>query len=234
MQAALNSENPGAAAEIYTNQLPNLIGSDPWAVVEFARKNQTQSWYRDFTRALAEGWAKVNPEEAARWVAQMDDTNERNNLLGTVCFQVAQLDSAQAIRILEDQGVHDERRRTMLGNLAHDWAIRDLAQATDWAGSYPAGEIRDVLFKQIALAESKSSPLEAAQLIVQQIPPGPTQLSAGMAVLREWSRLDPAGATAWSEQFPDGETGDFVRDEVARIVAHQASQQANELPVRPD
>jgi len=154
--------------------------------------------------------------------------------LGSVCFQVARSDAARAIQIFEQQGVDDDRRNTMLGNLARDWAMQDMAQATRWAGNYPAGATRDGLFKQIAVAESKSSPLEAARRVVQQIPAGPAQLNAAMAVLHEWSLQDVAGAAAWLEQFPDGELKDFAKDEIARMSAHQASHSANDLPVMPD
>jgi hypothetical protein len=222
IQAALDSSNPGDAAGVFTNQLPALVRLDPWAAARFAQRNESQSWHVDFMRALVENWADLNPGEAVRWVAQIEKPDEQDNMLSCLCFQVARSDSVRAIQIIEQQGADTDRRRMLLGSLAHEWAIQDMANAINWAAEYPAGATRDGLFTRIALAESKSSPWEAACLLVQQVPPGPAQQEAGMSILHEWALQDAVGAAAWAEEFPDGELRDRAIDEVTRIAAYVA------------
>ena len=174
-------------------------------------------------RVVAQKWAAANPEAAAKWVARLADSNERDTMLSCVCFQVAEADPRQAIQILEQQGPGNDRREMMLGNLAQQWAAQDLQAATTWASSYPAGENRDNLFLHIALAQSQTDPAEAAQMVAEQISPGPIQEEAAMSVLQKWAMQDMAGATAWAAQFPAGECYDRARTELAGIATANQS-----------
>jgi len=112
----------------------------------------------------------------------------------------------------------------MLGNLAQQWAERDLPSAISWAGNYPPGENRDNLFARIAFAESQTSPANAAQMVVEQISPGSTQQEAAMSILHQWALQDMTRALAWAEQFPAGELYDRAIIELAGIAVYQANQ----------
>jgi hypothetical protein len=231
IQAALSSPHPGAAAEVFTHQLVSLIRVDPWAAARFVQAHENEAWYDEFMRALAENWAEVNADEASQWVAQMERPDEQDTMLSCLCFRVAQTDPMRAIQLMEQQGVHTERRLTLLGSLAHEWATKDMASALKWAAQYPSGETRDALFRQIALARAKSSPAEAAWLVVQQIPPGPIQSETGLCILHEWARQDAPGAAAWAEQFPEGELRDRAIDDVSRIATYLAQPSPEVCPL---
>jgi hypothetical protein len=224
IQDGLNSDNPGDQAAVFTNQLLALIRSDPWAVAAFAESTEAESWHTELMRVLAQNWAESNLPDAEKWVSQIANSDERDTMLGCICFQVAQADPSLAIQTLEQQGLNDDRREIMLGNLAQQWAAQDLPEAVSWAGNYPPGENRDNLFMRIAFAESQTSPVEAARMVVEQIPPGSTQQEAVMSVLHQWGLQNLTGATAWADLFPAGEFYNRARNELAGIAAYQANQ----------
>ncbi len=222
IKEALNSGNPGDQALIFTNQLLALIKADPRAAARFAESPDAGEWRTELMRVTAQNWAAADPTAAANWVAQLGDSNERDTMLSCVCFQAAKTGVVAAIQILEQQGLND-RREVMLGNLAQTWAATDLPDALAWAGHYPADKTRDNLFLHIALAENEVDPKAAAQIVADQIAPGETQNQAAFSVLDNWAWQDPASASAWVAQFPDGEFKDRALQQISRITEVQAS-----------
>jgi hypothetical protein len=204
----LNSDNPGDQAAVFTNQFLALIRSDPWAAARFAESAEAGSWHMELMRVLAQNWAQLNLPDAAKWVSQISNPNERDTMLSCVCFQVAQTDPKLAIQTLEQQGLDGDRRQIMLGNLAQQWAAQDLPQAVNWASNYPPGKNRDNLFMHIALAKSQTAPVEAANMVAKQISPGPIQEEAVISVLQQWAAQDIDAAAGWVSQFPSGEVYD--------------------------
>jgi hypothetical protein len=208
IQDGLNSDNPGDQAAVFTNQFLALIRSDPWAAAKFAESAEAGSWHTDLKRVLAQNWAELNLPDAAKWVSQISNPDERDTMLSCVCFQVAQTDTKLAIQTLEQQGLDGDRREIMLGNLAQQWASQDSPAAVAWANNYPLGDQRDKLFMHIALAESQTAPVEAANMVSQQISPGPIQEEAAISVLQQWAAQDMDAATTWVNQFPPSEVYD--------------------------
>ncbi|MDB6018244.1 MAG: hypothetical protein JWR19_2733 [Pedosphaera sp.] len=208
IQDGLNSDNPGDQAAVFTNQLLALIRSDPWAAARFAESTEAGSWHTELMRVLAQNWAQLDLPDAEKWVSQISNSDERDTMLGCICFQVAQTDPRLAIQVLEQQGLNGDRREIMLGNLTQQWAVQDLQAAVAWANNYPLNDMRDKLFMHIALAETPSAPVEAANMVAQQISPGPIQEEAAISVLQQWATQDMGAAANWVGQFPPGEVYD--------------------------
>jgi hypothetical protein len=59
--------------------------------------------------------------------------------------------------------------------------------------------------------------MEAAQLIIADLPPGPKQTEAAISVLHKWALQDVDGAAAWAEQFPAGPLRDRALNELSAI-----------------
>jgi hypothetical protein len=230
IQAGLNSNNPGDQAAIFTNQFLALIHANPWAAARFAESAEAGGWHTELMRVLAQNWAELNLPDAGKWVAQIANPDERDTMLSCVCFQVAQTDPKLAVETLEQQGTTGDRRQMMLGNLAQQWAAQDLLGAVSWAANFPPGDIRDNLFARIAMAESQSSPVQAAQTVAEQIPPGPAQEDAAINVLHEWALQDFPGATAWAEQFPTPELHNRANNELTSLATYQASLSSTNAP----
>jgi hypothetical protein len=220
---ALNSGNPGDQELMFTNQLLALIKADPWAAAHFAESLPVGLLRTDVMRVIAQNWSQSNPGDAAKWVSQLADSNERDTMLSCLCFQVAPADSKLAIQILEQQGINDERRKVMLGNLAQQFASQDLPGALAWAGNY-AGEDKDNLVAQIALAEVKTDPAESALIISRQISPGRVQNETALSIVNQWAQTDIAAVTCWVDEFPAGELHDQAIAQIDRIAASSNAQ----------
>jgi len=223
IRAAFNSGQPADEAAVFSDFFPQLIEIDPWAAAQFAESPQAAESRTDLMRVLARNWAQADIAGATNWIAQLADPNERDTMLSCVCFGIAEGDPQLAVQTLEQQGLN-ERRNVMLGNLAQQWASQDMQAAIAWADNCPTGEIRDNLFRHIALAESDTAPAESAQLVMEQISPGSVQEEAISDVLQRWARQDMSGAFAWVKQLPSG----AVRDRAVQVLSGMNSYaQAN-------
>ena len=72
----------------------------------------------------------------------------------------------------------------MLGNLAQNWATKDLPGAFAWANNYPPSEIRDNLFRHIALAVPQGERLELYDLDLE------TARFSAITWPAEWSGME--------------------------------------------
>jgi hypothetical protein len=158
------------------------------------------------------GWALQEPHAAMAWAAQEPNSDDRDEVLSAACFQIAQEDPAQAVALAE---MFNLTNHATLANLAQQWAEQDLNKALAWAEAKPSGEVREQLFKRIALVWSQSDPANAASLVVERIPAGPEQNEAAMSVLHQWSLRDLQGAMAWVRLFPEGDLRDRALEELA-------------------
>lgn len=214
--AAIHSTNPGDQAMIFTNQFLALIKLHPWAAARFAESPEAGDLRTELMRVIAETWATTKPSEAAKWIEQLSDPNERDTMLGCLCFKVAQVDVPGAIEVLEKEGL-DDRREVMLCNLVQSWAANDIQSAFAWVNEYPPGKTRDDLVMHIALAENQTDPKSAAQIVATQINPGETQDEAAFSVVDAWAWQDLPGASAWVAQFPDGDLKTRATSQLSRI-----------------
>jgi len=73
------------------------------------------------------------------------------------------------------------------------------------------------MYARLAYLQSKSSPTEAAIMVVEQIPPGLIQTETVISVLHQWFLRDMAGAAAWVDQFPAGDLKVRAENEMSGI-----------------
>lgn len=92
-----------------------------------------------------------------------------------------------------------------LANLAHQWAATDLRGARAWIGAQPPGEMKAQLAARIGYLWSRTEPENAANYVLDEIPPGENQVEAVISVLHQWAESDRRGAMAWAQAFPQGE-----------------------------
>ena len=166
-------------------------------------------------------WARNFPADALAWVKNAPDGNQRVAIAEIVCPQLAQTNPAAAVTLAENclgSGTNNVAQY-LLDNMAQQWAAQDMQAANAWATSKQPGEQRDRLLQRIAVAESKADPFQAAQLIVNQISPGPTQNEAAMSVIYQWAQKDAAAAQTWAESFPAGDFRDRAIKEVKNVSA---------------
>jgi hypothetical protein len=163
-------------------------------------------------------WARKDPEAALTWGQQQTNNAERNEALTDACFQIAQTDPERAVVLAEQFNLNND---AVLENLAQQWAAKDLTTAQNWIAAQPSGNQRDALATGVAFIWSQTEPANAAQFVVQQIPPGFAQDEAAMMVLHQWALVDSTGASAWVQQFPESPLRNRALNELEGIARYK-------------
>jgi hypothetical protein len=200
--ALLASNDPRNQSKVYKELLPEWIRRDPQGAADFAQSPEAAKWRVDLMVVVAQSWTDMNVNDAESWALQLSNPTERNMVLGYVTFEEANTDPNRAVQILQDNQLSDDRRTIIVQNLAIQWAAQDVQPLYNWISTQPAGEQRDSLFERVALAQSQSDPVQAAQVVAENIAPGPIQDEAALYVLRQWAQQDMSGAVSWANQFP--------------------------------
>ena len=224
IRALLPADNNANYDPAFTKLLEALIRSDPVAAAHLAESIKAgSSLHEELMQSVARNWTAQDPASAEKWAAQLPAEKERASMLSSVCFQIAQADAGQAIEVAEQHGL-EKAPGAVMENLVQQWAAQDFSSAESWVKQAPAGEQRDNMFARLALVQSQTAPADAAQIVVQQIPPGPVQDEAAMSVLTQWATRDLAGATAWVKSFPSGALRERAEKELANIPPSQQSK----------
>ena len=192
---------------------PALPGQDD-AATEEARAIGSPAIREEMTRRAMQTWAMKDPAAALAWAAKLPDRDESEVAMIQVCVQVAERDPASAIRLAMSQHL-DEIPGDLLGNFTASWATRDLSGARDWVIGQPAGELHDKLMERIVFEYAKTDPSAAAQMVVDRMGSGESQVEAAISVLHQWALQDPQAATAWVGMFPAGTLRDRASQELA-------------------
>ena len=143
-----------------------------------------------------------NRAHALAWAQGLADTDERERVLVEILSRVAQTDPAAAVR-LRQEITRDQWDDSELTNLAQRWAESDLGSVLGWIDSLPPGAQRDQLTARAAFIQSQNNPAEAAQLVMDRVPPGEAQTEALISVVHQWAQRDPDAASAWVESIPE-------------------------------
>jgi hypothetical protein len=159
------------------------------AAPDFARELDSATLADNANRRGLEAWAQKDPAAALAWAAGILD--------------LAQRDPRKAVQAAIDTRLCDTDAG-LLDNLTAQWADRDFAGAHDWVRQQEAGDWHEELTAHIAFICSKSDPAAAAQIVVEEMTPGPRQDEAAISVLHQWAQSDLEAAAAWANAFPEG------------------------------
>ncbi len=162
--------------------------------------------------------AKKDPESVLVWGQHQANETERKEALTDACFQIAQTDPKRALTLAENFQLNND---AVLNNIAQQWAAKDLTTAYNWIIHQPAGDQRDALLTGMTFVWSEIEPASAAQLILQQMQPGPSQDEAVMMVLHQWALVDPSSAGSWVQQFPESLLRHRALNELAGLAQYK-------------
>ena len=199
----LATGNPLDHSRVYRELLPDLVRRDPLAAAAFAQSAAANAWHDDLMVTVAQVWTDLDVDKAEQWATQLPNPTERNMALGYFCFEEANVNAGRAVQVLDNEALSSSRREIIVANLAQQWAQQDLALLYQQLDKLPAGAERDVLFKQVSVAQAQADPQTAARMAAEKISAGPDQNEAVLLILRQWAKKDMAAAVAWSNQFPD-------------------------------
>lgn len=166
-------------------------------------------------------WVARDPYAAAEWAAQQPAGESRDAVLVAVCYEIANVNPAEAVALAEK---HALTNHATLANLAGQWAQQDLRAAHTWVLAKPAGEQRNELAARVGFVWSASEPSAAAEFVIREIPPGSTQTEAALSILHQWALRNFDAAAAWVELFPDGEIRDRAINELAGVRAYSLAE----------
>ena len=161
-------------------------------------------------------WAAIDFSAALTFASQLP-ADERDDALQAVCFGLAQKDPARAVTVAQTL----QEPEAVMENLVQQWSGNDLPSALAWVNNQPAGNQRDQMTQRVALIWAQSDPVDAANLVLNQIPPGPAQDEAIMTVLNQWANKDVKSAALWVQNFPDTSLGERALAEVEGIEKYQ-------------
>lgn len=215
IQAVIVSAHP-ADEQLLMADLAEWVRVDPAGAGRFARRLPAGPWRETIVRRVAQFWAAQDVAGAEDWAAGAPEERERHSAVADVCFQVAQADAAQAVEIAGRHGL-GSAPGAVLENLVQQWAGQDLAGAAGWIQRLPAGEQRSAMLERLAYVQAKTEPAAAASLVVEQIPAGPIQDEAVMAVLHQWAMRDLGAAARWLRRFPPGSLRERAERELQGI-----------------
>jgi hypothetical protein len=225
IQDALGSTNPDDREIVFTHLLAALVRADPFAAARFAETNDLGGTHDLILHRVAQLWAARDTSAALDWAAALGNARERDEILTDVFLRIAEKDPAEAVRT-RGRYVTDEKSNAGLAALAQRWAEKDFPAALDWALSRAAGEQRDQLIARMAFVQSQTSPIEAATLVAEKIPPGEAQIEAAMAVLHQWASRDLAAAEKWVAGFPESDLRARAVAEIEGLAKYQSSVQS--------
>jgi hypothetical protein len=200
---SLSSDDVRAREHAIRQLLPELAQRDPVAAARVADLFVDSPLRPQILSAVASGWTGQNRLHALAWAQGLGDANERETMLVEIFTRIAQSDPAEAVRLRQEFS-RDQGDDAELTNLAQRWAENDLSAVLGWTDSLPPGAQRDQLTARAAFIQSQSSPAEAAQLVLDRMPPGEAQGEALISVVHQWARRDFTAASGWVERIPEG------------------------------
>jgi hypothetical protein len=203
IRTTIQSADNGEMENVFTNLWPALVACDAVVAAHFVREIEDPALREELRRRLTHLWAASDSRGALEWLSRLSDAEERSRALTDVCLAMAQRSPSEALHAAQRFGLDREQSGLMEG-LVQQWAEADLSAALTWARSCPEGEQRTKAIARVAFAQSQRDPLNAARLVVAEIPPGPTLTEAALSVLHQWAIREPAAAVEWASQFPEG------------------------------
>jgi hypothetical protein len=99
---------------------------------------------------LAQQWASADISAAREWTRLQPSGEIRSELVSRIGFVMSQDDPLTAARyVLEELETGDSQTEAVISVL-HQWALQDPAAASSWAGTFPAGALRERALQELA------------------------------------------------------------------------------------
>ena len=197
----MNSSDEQSWNRLLNELFPALLQRDRAAAVRVVEGMPVGEKREALLRRLARAWAAVDFEGAVGWLGSLARSEDQKPGFEEACLGAMENNPAEAVRVWEKCAFTADDH--VMANLTQNWAAKDLEAAKTWVTARPTSMQRDQAVERIAYVMAQSKPAEAAAFAVQEIPPGPAQTEAVIAVLHQWAEKDSAGATAWAAHFSD-------------------------------
>jgi hypothetical protein len=193
--------------------LPQFVASDPNAAAAFALTWPPGTLRDELLRQVARSWLTKDTAGALKWLTALPEESDRRVAATAAIDFLAQNDPASAIELSLATGIGAQD-----GSVEHKaqlWAEEKLSEAEAWVLARPLGADRDRLLARIANVHAQRNAPEAAELVMNQMPPGAVRDEAVLGIVRRWAAVNPTEAAHWVSRFPPGPLFDHAVAELA-------------------
>jgi hypothetical protein len=124
-------------------------GFDPRGAVENAIEWELDEVLGLFGN-LAQQWAAADIGAAREWTALQPHGEFRSELVSRIAFAMSQDDPPAAAGYLLKELEAGEAQTEAVISVLHQWALKDPDAAGSWAGTFPAGSLRERALQELA------------------------------------------------------------------------------------
>ncbi|MGB0774225.1 MAG: hypothetical protein ACPGUY_00165, partial [Akkermansiaceae bacterium] len=218
LMQSLSYKNPNRALEIY-EQLP------------YSPVNA------HYYSSILSNIAKNEPEKAMQLALQKTTTGSSSDHLRSVISTISSQDPELAASYL-DSIKNEKHRNHIISYTAKNWGQRDPDAALAWANKLPAEDQKRAL-QTIVPSIASQNPERAGQLLNDLMNNGDAGLSnytsTASSVASTWGNIDPAAASVWVNNLPDGEVQSAaVKSLISNWVKRDSDQAGKWLDTFPD
>lgn len=201
--------DPKKAAEMLSGMSGGDLGDAYKRVAEqygAADFSEAQSWIRtlpadqqaDALASAISGLSNKDPQAAARQLAQMQDGQAKNDVLGEVVGDWARVNPTAAADFLKSQG-DPEAQSDGMRQLMPTWVGQNPTAALEYAYSYGAGPVRDSALQSYVWSNQSASPAELVKVAESIGDERDRNRTIGIATSR-WMREEPEQAKTYIQQ----------------------------------
>lgn len=148
--------------------------------------------------------ANSDLKKATDWLAQIQDPDLRLRATLAIGNEAIRTNPLVALNLVASLQPSPQRDDIIHRGVA-EWALTDAVKAKEWALQIEDEPLRADAIASIATSWSDSKPVEAANLVLDELPEGRLQSDTLVSIIQRWSQADPKAAAKWVEQFPEGE-----------------------------
>ncbi|MFD0892114.1 hypothetical protein KBB96_11855 [Luteolibacter ambystomatis] len=117
----------------------------------------------------ASNWAHDHPEDATRWVGQLEDSPMKTEALAGIAISMAEKNPAEAAAFAVDKMPACQRQSDTVVGVVQLWAQQDPLKAADWVADFPAGAMKDSASRTLVAIWSQTAPDKAGAWLKQQV-----------------------------------------------------------------
>lgn len=177
---------------------------DPIGTSAWVNLNPSMCQQVNLVKALAITWSIQDLESAIVWASELDNDEEWSLAQRSISYEAVRTDPIAALILAIDLPV-DSASDHLILYAASEWAISDSEAALEWGMQIEDKEMSDRVLSTIARSMAASTPVAAAKLAVDLLPPGRLQNDTILSITQRWSRNDPESVWNWIKYFPRGE-----------------------------
>ncbi len=172
---------------------------------------------------LLQDWGQTNREAMQQYLTSLPAGAWREKVLLTAANEALAADPVAAVTMAV-QMEPGPQQTAWLDMTVRQWAGNDPNAAYQWASRVKDPGLRDELIGSLAVGAANTDPAQAADFVLQTLPPGMALNQSVSDIVWAWALQDPAAAGAWVSQFPEGE---WQPDALANLMDVWGNHDAN-------